>query len=277
MSNNNFIQPFLSNLEEKRKELQSFVDNNIGKANKTIDTIESKVREEKSSPTYDTYNSHPTNVSSSTSVVVDKSDEETSRKIMKGGAIISGATTLIGLITDKDFLKWTGVITGGLTVGYAAYDIYSKETKSHINEYIPLAPKRVSSVSNNDTIHLLPVSNIDYSKLNNQIYLDVEKMHKDVKESWNNFLTTEKEELLKEIRQLDIPVEKTNKMVNEALSRSLISFSLTDVLSKLSDLGQSKNLFEYKKYVEDLRNKYQSVLEGAYNEQAERLGRIEKI
>lgn len=252
-----FLKPFINRLSQKQNALQSEVDKVFGQ-------IKLPKKETTQNQVQSTQNTQTTqhNFSSGSS--------NTKSKLIKrlGVFVVAAIALLLSLILGMSVIGW-------IALGIMIYGIF-KEVKAEVSNSSKEADSaKTNSLSQKPIIN--QVVTIDYSALNNNLYQTVEKLHKDVKEQWSNFLSIEKESLMNEIKQADLPIDKTNIMVNEALSRSLISFPLTDVLAQLNNLGQSKNISEYEAYLKSLKTKYKSVVSVAYTEQKNRLERIEQI
>lgn len=116
---------------------------------------------------------------------------------------------------------------------------------------------------------------IDYPSLTQKLYKELEKIHTFVSNEWDNFLGTQKNTLKKDIRILDIDVDKKNKMLGVSMLRSVISMSMLETLSALCSIEKKQDIEEYKQYIISFQNSYKAIIEKAYKEQLEIYKQVE--
>ncbi len=117
---------------------------------------------------------------------------------------------------------------------------------------------------------------INYSALTNSVYGKLEDIHKKVTRSWDNKLIEQKDKLKNELLASDLTPEQKDKAMNYAVSRSIIQFSMMDVLSELNRIERMQDVEKYCQYKTEFIKKYHNAIDKAYNEQYQRYESIKE-
>lgn len=118
---------------------------------------------------------------------------------------------------------------------------------------------------------------IDYSALTLSVYKRMEDIHTYVFNEWDRFLGSLKDSLKQQVQMSDFDTEKKNKIIDLALNRSVVKFSMPDVLTDLSKVEKEHDVEKYKTYSADFKQKYTNAIKAAYSEQLERYKKIAKF
>lgn len=111
---------------------------------------------------------------------------------------------------------------------------------------------------------------INYFRITEKIGYQIQKIHAYVSDSWYDFLGGQQKSLKNLIETSGFDAESKNKMIELCINRSLIQYSMMDVLSDLNRIEKEQNIEAYKQYVAGFVEKYRKAIEEAYLEQKRR-------
>lgn len=157
------------------------------------------------------------------------------------------------LLTAVGLFKNPGAAANILTVGGVLMTIASIYSIKKQKDQKPTTPQQTPSLD------LYVVT----EKINNT----VKSIHTHVSDGWSDFLSGNQKQLASLIEKSELEVEKRNKLIEQAYKKTVIQYSMLDVLSDLSNIEREKNIDLYKNYVNSFCKKYKDVIESAYIEQ----------
>lgn len=132
-------------------------------------------------------------------------------------------------------------------------------------------------LSRNNKQTVASVENVDFTAFTLKVYQQMEDIHTYVFNEWNEFLGKLKDELKQQIQMSDLDAGKKNKAIDLALNRSVINFSMPDVLTDLSNIEKEHDIEKYKTYGTTFKQKYTDAIKSALSEQIERYNEIAKL
>ncbi len=133
----------------------------------------------------------------------------------------------------------------------------------------------VSKKRNAETQHSTP--NINYYRISEKISYQIQSIHTYVSDNWDDFLKEQQNSMKHLIETSRINSETKNKMIELSLNRSIIQYSMMDVLSDLSKIEKKQSIEAYKQYSSDFLENYQKSIEKAYWEQKQRYEAIAQL
>lgn len=111
------------------------------------------------------------------------------------------------------------------------------------------------------------IPSIDFNELSNEIYGKLQIVNSYITEKWDKLLGIYKDNLKNDIQKLDIEQSCKDKIFELAMKRSVISFSMIEVLTDVTELCRKGNIKSYASYLMSVKQKYVSAIETAYLEQ----------
>ena len=132
-------------------------------------------------------------------------------------------------------------------------------------------------LSRNNKQTVASVENVDFTAFTLKVYQQMEDIHTYVFNEWNEFLGKLKDELKQQIQMSDLDAGKKNKAIDLALNRSVINFSMPDVLTDLSNIEKEHDIEKYKTYGTTFKQEYTDAIKSALSEQIERYNEIAKL
>lgn len=171
----------------------------------------------------------------------------TGKYLLLGGGILF----VVGLIS-----KWSVLTWGGVALAAAGIYITSKQKQA--------------------TPAPLPAP-VDFPKISRTVYRQLENIHTSISQDWDDFLVKQKEAVRATLQTSDLDEEKKNEAIKETLNRSIVQYSMAEVLSRLSAAEKLQNIESYSQYLKTFQAEYQTAIESAYREQNQRYEKIAAI
>ena len=180
----------------------------------------------------------------------------------------------------NDNTKASGTTLQKCSIGVGALlFVVGLTTKTHIatigGGIVAIAGLYGLSRNNKQTV--ASVENVDFTAFTLKVYQQMEDIHTYVFNEWNEFLGKLKDELKQQIQMSDLDAGKKNKAIDLALNRSVINFSMPDVLTDLSNIEKEHDIEKYKTYGTTFKQKYTDAIKSALSEQIERYNEIAKL
>lgn len=110
----------------------------------------------------------------------------------------------------------------------------------------------------------------DYSQLTKRIYDEIKAIHVFVSDGWEHFLADQRDSLKQQIASSRFDAELKDKLMAQAIRRSVVQHSMMEVLGDLSMVEKKQDVAAYKQYVGAFLAKYKRAIDEAYNEQKQR-------
>ena len=130
--------------------------------------------------------------------------------------------------------------------------------------------------SRNRGISPVPPS-IDYTQLTNQLSNTLKSIHIFVSDEWSQFLNNQKDKLKRLIEMSDFDSETKSQLMQLATRRSVIQYSMMDVLTELNAVEKEQSIEAYKQYVVGFLVKYVHIIEEVCQEQKQRYETIASL
>lgn len=111
---------------------------------------------------------------------------------------------------------------------------------------------------------------IDYALFTGKLNAQLGEIHALAVNSWDEFSMAQGTELKRAIQTSSLTESEKDKMMDLAIRRSVIQFSMMDVLSALNQIEKEHNIQSYKDYCAQFENQYVGAIEQAYQEQLKR-------
>lgn len=111
---------------------------------------------------------------------------------------------------------------------------------------------------------------IDYTMFTGKLNAQLGEIHALAVNSWDEFSMAQGTELKRAIQTSSLTESEKDKMMDLAIRRSVIQFSMMDVLSALNQIEKEHNIQSYKDYCAQFENQYVGAIEQAYQEQLKR-------
>lgn len=111
---------------------------------------------------------------------------------------------------------------------------------------------------------------IDYAMFTGKLNAQLGEIHALAVNSWDEFSMAQGTELKRAIQTSSLTESEKDKMMDLAIRRSVIQFSMMDVLSALNQIEKEHNIQSYKDYCAQFENQYVGAIEQAYQEQLKR-------
>ena len=122
-----------------------------------------------------------------------------------------------------------------------------------------------------------PAPDINYYRISEKVSNQIQSIHTHVSDSWNAFLGEQQNSLKQLIETSGFDADTKNKMIELTLNRSIIQYSMTDVLSDLNKVEKQKSIEDYKQYSNEFLGRYKKIIEEAYKEQKQRYEAIAQL
>ena len=106
----------------------------------------------------------------------------------------------------------------------------------------------------------------DMSRLKSSVQTKIEDIHSYVTNEWEHYIDVNKEAIKSAVSELDIDPAKKQRIYELAVRRSVVSFSMLDVLSSLNNLARQKDLDGFKTYLQKFKVQYIAAIDAAYME-----------
>ena len=110
----------------------------------------------------------------------------------------------------------------------------------------------------------------DYAMFTGKLNAQLGEIHALAVNSWDEFSMAQGTELKRAIQTSSLTESEKDKMMDLAIRRSVIQFSMMDVLSALNQIEKEHNIQSYKDYCAQFENQYVGAIEQAYQEQLKR-------
>lgn len=117
----------------------------------------------------------------------------------------------------------------------------------------------------------------NYAMITSSTYERLRTIVNKVAEEWNRFLLSQRDAIKNEVNNSNLDVDKKNKIFDMIVNRSVIEFSMINVLSDLNKIESKRSVDAYKSYCADFASKYIDALKTAFKEQQQRYAAIEQV
>lgn len=117
----------------------------------------------------------------------------------------------------------------------------------------------------------------DYTQLTNLLINALKNIHIFASDEWSQFLDDQKNKLKGLIEMSDFDTETKSQLIQLTTRRSVIQYSMMDVLAELSAVEKKQSTEAYKQYVADFLVKYERIIEEAHQEQKQRYETIASL
>lgn len=161
--------------------------------------------------------------------------------------MVAGGAAVVGGLLVGDPLKWILVGAGVVAVLYGAY------SSSQGN------PKRL--VAANVT------NQTDYVSLASRINRSLSKVNNTVLNSWNEFIGEQKDKLKNEILASDADTDTKGRILDIAMSTSVIELSMSSFTVKINAAANASNVGAFKNALSDYETAMNKAISAACAEQ----------
>lgn len=118
---------------------------------------------------------------------------------------------------------------------------------------------------------------VDYRSLARKTYKQLEAIYSHAISDWDNSLGAQKDTLKNEIQLLQVEAEKKNALMDIAIKRSVISFSMLNIMSTLNNVAKDGNINAFKTCNETFVEQLTSAINLAYREQSKHYADMDSI
>lgn len=169
--------------------------------------------------------------------------------------------------TNPPYLNFMSV---GVGLALLAIGVGTKTHAVTIGGGVVTAAGLYTLIKNSNKIYNEATPSTDYSQLTKRIYDEIKTIHVFVSDGWEHFLSEQKDRLKQQIASSRFDAELKDKLIAQAIRRSVIQYSMMKVLADLSTVERKQDIATYKQYVTTFLAKYKQTIDEAYSEQKQR-------
>lgn len=163
--------------------------------------------------------------------------------------IVGGVSTVAGMLVDGNsnggsIIKWM-LLGGGIAT--IAYALYKRNT-------MPLISSETSP-------------SYDFVELSSNVNRDLSKINRDIVDAWDKFISEQKDELKNSILQLDVDVDKKDKMMNAATTSSVLEYPMSSLFPKLINAANKKDINLIRTVIQQFEADFKEAIQKLCQEQ----------
>lgn len=110
---------------------------------------------------------------------------------------------------------------------------------------------------------------VDYASITERLNQDLRAIHTYISDEWKDFLNRQQTDLNKQLENSGLEIGIKNEVIKLVVKRSVIQYSMMDMLAELTRIERLHDIAAYKQYVDKFKKEYKKVIEMAYMEQKE--------
>lgn len=175
-----------------------------------------------------------------------KPKKQTSKGNGNNAMIVGGAAVVGGLFVNNP-LKWILVGTGAIAVLFGAYSCSQGNNQ-----------RLVATNTNN---------HVDYTDLATRINRSLSKVNNTILNLWDEFVSEQKDKLKNEILASSSDTDTKDRMLNAAMTTSVIELSISSITVKMNAAANAGNINAFKSTLSDYENAMNKAISVACAEQ----------